>query len=44
MLWTLENQSFGLVDYQQFLYMDFEMIEILIVCYIGNLNMMNLSL
>ncbi len=34
------SQSFGLANQQQFLYMDFETIEILLVCYIGNWNMM----
>ncbi len=37
------SQSFGLANQQQFLYMDFEMIEIFIVCYIRNWNMMSLS-
>ncbi len=36
------NQSFGLANQQQFLYMDFETIEIFIVCNIGNWNMMSL--
>ncbi len=35
------SQSFGLADQQQFLYMDFEMIEIFIVYYVGNWNMMS---
>ncbi len=37
------SQSFELANQQQILYMDFEMIKIFIVCYIGNQNMMSLS-
>jgi hypothetical protein len=45
MLWTLQVKVLNLSTSfaKQFLYMDFEMIEMFIICYIGNWNMMSFS-